>query len=459
MAIILDITEKKKIADTLNYLAYYDNLTGLPNRRLFVDRLEQAMKMADRHEKLVAVLFVDLDQFKKVNDSLGHDAGDALLKDAARRLSDCVRSSDTVARWGGDEFCLFLQDIETIDQVNIVAEKIIGRFAEPFEIKGKKMFATASLGIILYPLDDINTEDLLKNADVAMYHAKDKGRNNFQFYDNDMTAQLEQRLGLEHELRHALERQEFTLLYLPQIDVRDNRVIGIEALIRWHHPERGMVPPDQFIGIAEETGLIVPIGEWVLQQACEQAKALHDAGLPKIHVSVNLSVRQLRETMLVERISQVLETSGLEPSKLDLEITESMLMSDVDRVIQTLMDLSDLGVSISVDDFGTGHSSLAYLKQFPISTLKIDRSFIRDIPHDKDDVSITIAIINMARGLGIRTVAEGVEIREQLEFLKTQECNLMQGYYFSKPISAEKIVAMLQQEQDGNMPVRLDSAL
>jgi len=459
VAMILDITEKKKADDTLNYLAYYDNLTGLPNRSLFVDRLEQAMKVADRYEQLVAVLFVDLDKFKNINDSLGHDAGDNLLKNAAERLSSCLRSSDTVARWGGDEFCLLLQNIHHIDNVNIVADKIIERFAEPFSIKDKKMFVTASIGIILYPLDDTDVKSLLKNADTAMYHAKEKGRNNYQYYNHEMSARLEQRIELEHELRHALERDEFMLQYQPQVDIQQGRIVGIEALIRWQHPERGMVPPDEFIGIAEETGLILPIGEWVLQQACQQMQALRNTGLPSIQVSINLSVRQLRESTLVDTISQVLQQTGLDPSMLDLEITESMLMSDIDRVKKTLKQLSELGVSISVDDFGTGHSSLAYLKQFPISTLKIDRSFITDIPEDKDDVSITIAIINMARGLGIKTVAEGVEMKEQLDFLKTHECNLMQGYYFSKPVAFDEIVRLLQQEQANSSPARLGSAI
>ena len=448
VAMILDITEKKKTDDTLNYLAYYDSLTGLPNRSLFVDRLEQAMKVADRYEQLVAVLFIDLDQFKNINDSLGHDAGDSLLKEAAERLSGCMRSSDTVARWGGDEFCLLLQNIYHVDNINIVAEKIVARFAEPFDVCGKEMVVTASIGINLYPIDDTNVKSLLKNADTAMYHAKDKGRNNYQFYNREMGARLELRLELEHELRHALERDEFMLLYQPQVDVQQNRIVGIEALIRWQHPERGMVPPDQFIGLAEETGLIVPIGEWVLQQACEQTRALQDLGMPPVNISVNLSVRQLRDASLIDKVMQTLQESGLEAARLDLEITESMLMSDIDSVKQTLRDLSRLGLTISVDDFGTGHSSLAYLKQFPISTLKIDRSFIRDVPEDKDDVSITIAIINMARGLGIKTVAEGVEIAEQLEFLKTQNCNLMQGYYFSKPVSYDEIVELLREQQD-----------
>ncbi|RLA10601.1 MAG: GGDEF domain-containing protein [Gammaproteobacteria bacterium] len=447
VAMILDVTEKAKADDRLNYLAYYDDLTGLPNRYLFADRLQQALKEADRHEQLVAVLFIDLDQFKDINDSLGHDAGDSLLQEAAERLRDCTRASDTVARWGGDEFSVVLQDIQTIDNINIVADKIVQSFSSPFHIKNKTLFITASIGIILYPLDDNNVESLLKNADTAMYHAKENGRNNYQYYNHEMTVRLEQRLKLENELRQALAGNEFVLFYQPQIDIKKDTVVGLEALIRWQHPQQGLIAPDRFISAAEETGLIVPIGEWVLREACKQNQALQAFGLPPTKVSVNLSPRQLREPNLVQHVEQALQEAGLEPALLDLEITESMLMIDVERVTRALKELSAIGVTISVDDFGTGYSSLAYLKQFPITTLKIDRSFIRDIPESKDDMSITIAIINMAKGLGIKTVAEGVEIEAQLEFLKQHKCNLMQGYYFSKPIAFDEIVTLLQTEQ------------
>ena len=459
VAIILDITEKKKTDDRLNYLAYYDHLTGLPNRGLYVDRLQQAMKAADRDDHMVAILFIDLDQFKTINDSLGHDAGDTLLKEAAQRLQSCVRASDTVARWGGDEFSLVLNDVKNIENVNVVAEKLIERFSKPFHIVNKKLFVTASIGIILYPLDDSSVDSLLKNADAAMYYAKETGRNNYQFYNYEMTMRLEERTGLQIELRQALGNDEFVLFYQPQVDINSHTVVGTEALIRWQHPEKGLIPPDEFISLAEETGLIVPIGEWVLREACKQNLLLQASGLPPVKISVNLSARQLMESNLVQKFVQILDQTGHPPALLDLEITESMLMSDMDRVSQTLKELSALGIAISIDDFGTGHSSLAYLKQFPISTLKIDRSFIRDIPEDKDDMSITIAIINMANALGIETIAEGVETREQLDFLKLHKCNLMQGYYFSKPVAFDEVEKLLQQEQDDAQMARISPGI
>lgn len=442
-----DITDRKYAEDRLNYLAYYDSLTGLPNRRLFSDRLQQAMKDADRNKKVVGLLFVDLDQFKKINDSLGHSTGDLLLSEAGIRLQGCVRAHDTVARLGGDEFSLVLCNMDNTNNAIDVAQKIIRAFSKPFHIRSLSLFVTASIGIIMYPDDANSVDGLLKNADIAMYHAKDVGRNNFQFYSNDMTAKLEERLMIEGDLRQALKNEEFILVYQPQVDLTNGAVVGMEALIRWQHPQNGMIAPDRFIGIAEETGLIIPVGEWVLREACQQNRNLINSGYSPIRVSVNLSTRQLSEPNLVEVVDQALKDFKLDPALLELEITESMLMSDVDRVTNTLENLSALGVSISVDDFGTGYSSLAYLKRFPISALKIDRSFIMDIPEDKDDVSITCAIINMAAGLGIKTIAEGVETKEQLEFLKTQKCDLMQGYYFCKPITFNEIVKLLDNKQ------------
>ena len=456
VAMILDITERKKAEDKLNYLAYYDNLTGLPNRCLLIDRLQQAMKEANRNEQLVAVLFIDIDHFKKINDSMGHETGDILLKESAQRLRNCVRESDTVARLGGDEFTLVLTYMKNINDVINIAEQILEGFSKPFHIKNKNLFITASIGITLYPLDDNGTDDLLRDADTAMYHAKENGRNNFQFYNNEMTVRVEERLKLERELRDALLHDEFVLFYQPQVDIETGSIVGMEALIRWQHPYQGLIAPDHFINVVEETGLIIPIGKWVLQEACKQTQILHSSGLPPIHISVNLSARQLEDPGLVQMVDQVLKETGLEPTLLDLEITESMLMSDMNRVIQTLEELSALGINISVDDFGTGHSSLAYIKQFPITTLKIDRSFIRETPENKDDVSITVAIINMANALGLKTVAEGVETKEQLEFLKQYKCNLIQGYYFSEPIAFDEIVKLFQIEQGENKSERIN---
>jgi diguanylate cyclase (GGDEF)-like protein/PAS domain S-box-containing protein len=459
VAIILDVTEQKKTEDRLHYLAYYDSLTGLPNRHLFFNRLEQAMKEADRDERLVAVLFVDLDQFKNINDSLGHDVGDIMLKEASDRLSKCLRASDTLARWGGDEFNLVLRDLKNIHDVTVVAEKIVKNISKPYYINMKRLFITASIGITLYPFNESNVEDLVKKADAAMYYAKEAGGNNYQFFDHQMTAQLEERLELESEMRHALERDEFILLYQPQVGVDSGIVAGMEALIRWQHPKKGLITPDRFISIAEDTDLIIPIGEWVLREACKQNKILQDSGFRPIQVSVNVSARQLRESNLVQKIDQILKETGHDPALLNLEITESMLMRDVDGVIQMLNDLSALGVTISVDDFGTGYSSLAYLKRFPISTLKIDYSFIRDIPVNKDDVSITIAIINMANGLGIRTVAEGVETEAQLDFLKLHNCDLVQGYYFCRPVNINEMVHLLIKDEDNTRLMQSNPAV
>lgn len=458
VAMILDISKRKKAEDQLNYLAYYDNLTGLPNRRLFIDRLQHDIKVAQRNDLIVAVIFIDLDDFKNINDSMGHDAGDILLKEAAKRLSNCVRKSDTVARLGGDEFTFILSSLKNVNDAVLIAEKIIDSFSTPFNIQSMNLFITASVGITLYPLDDTSADGLLKNADTAMYHAKDVGRNNFQFYNHDMSNQVEERLKLVSNMQDALTRNEFVLFYQPKVDIDNNIVVGMEALIRWQHPQKGLVTPDQFINVAEESGLIIPIGKWVLQEACKQTQLLHASGLPPIHVSVNLSARQLIEPGLVQMIKEVLKETDFEATLLDLEITESMLMSDMNRVINTLEELSALGVTISVDDFGTGYSSLAYLKQFPITTLKIDRSFIRDTPDNQDDASITIAIINMANALGLNTVAEGVETKEQLGFLKNYNCNLVQGYYFSKPIAFNEIVKLFQKEQGKNKLLRINPA-
>jgi diguanylate cyclase (GGDEF)-like protein/PAS domain S-box-containing protein len=458
ICMLQDITYQKDAKDQLNYLAHYDSLTRLPNRRLLGDRLLQAMKDSDRNERLLAVMFIDLDHFKNVNDSLGHEAGDILLREASTRLKKCVRENDTVARLGGDEFTLILNGLNHANNAVNVAEKVLEEFSWPFHINNLSLCVTVSIGITMYPFDNNNVEGILRNADTAMYHAKNAGRNNFKFYNHEMTARAEKRLAMENELRQALKRGEFVLHYQPQINTRSGRIEGMEALVRWQQPERGLIGPNEFISIAEEAGLIVPIGEWVLREACRRNRDLQVSGLDPISVSVNVSASQFRDPNLVEMVDHVLKDTGLEPSLLNLEITESMLMSDVDNAARVLKELSGLGVTIAIDDFGTGYSSLSYLKRFPISTLKIDRSFVRDIPENKDDMLIIRAIISMANGLGINTVAEGVETREQLNFLKFHKCNLIQGFYFNKPLAYDDLVALLRDGQSHLLPMGMDSA-
>jgi diguanylate cyclase (GGDEF)-like protein/PAS domain S-box-containing protein len=447
VAVIQDITERKQTQERLNYLAYYDALTGLPNRSLLLDRLKQAMIESERHERLAAVLFLDLDRFKLVNDTLGHEAGDVLLKTAADRLSACVRPGDTVARMGGDEFTVVLVNVAHVDDVGRVARKILNVFAAPFLLAGQEVFVSPSVGITLYPLDDTDSEALLKNADVAMYHAKDSGRNTFQFFTPELNARSARRLGLETALRHAIERDEFRLHYQPQVDLASGKVTGVEALIRWQREGTGLVSPLEFIPLAEETGLIVPIGEWVLRTACAQNKAWQEAGLPALRVSVNIAARQFQQQNLAEIVARILQETGLDARWLTLEITESTVMRDAGAAIETLREIGALGVGLSVDDFGIGYSSLSYLKRFPLDSLKIDKSFIDDITTNPDDAAIATAIIRMAGSLKIKVVAEGVETLAQLEFLCAHGCDAMQGYYFSKPLPAAACAALLRDRQ------------
>jgi diguanylate cyclase (GGDEF)-like protein/PAS domain S-box-containing protein len=436
LAITRDITERKRAESRLSYLAQYDSLTGMPNRMLFADRLQQAMFDADRHERLVGVVFLDLDRFKNVNDSLGHDAGDQLLQEVAARLSTVVRKGDTAARLSGDEFTFVLAGMGHVDDAARVAQKILDIFAQPFHILGRELFMTASLGITLYPFDDKDVQGLLRNADVAMYRAKELGRNNYQFYTSQMTAKAIEALALESDLNRALENEELILHYQPIIDLNSGGLLGMEALLRWQHPRRGMVPPLDFIPLAEETGLIVPIGKWVLRTACRQTRLWHDAGLPRLHIAVNFSVRQFRHNHIAAMVGEALEYAGLEAKYLDVELTESILMEQAEASVDTLRALYDTGACLSVDDFGTGYSSLSYLRRFPINILKIDRSFVSDITTDPDDAAIVVMIIAMARTLGLRTVAEGVESVEQLNFLREQGCYAAQGYYIARPMPA-----------------------
>ncbi|OWW20711.1 EAL domain-containing protein [Noviherbaspirillum denitrificans] len=437
---------RRKYAQQLEYHAGHDILTGLPNRALLQDRLNQAIAYASRYCYSVWVLFVDLDRFKFVNDSLGHKAGDIVLNSVAARLQAAVRESDTVARLGGDEFVLVLP--ERLDErlTTTVVQRIMDAVAEPLVVDGHEFFLGCSTGVAVYPTDGDDPETLIKNADIAMYRAKESGRNNFQFYTAAMNERLLERLRIESDLRNALERNEFVLHYQPQIDLETGRTVGMEALIRWQHPSLGMIPPLRFIGLAEETGLIVPIGEWVLRTACAQAAAWQRAGLGPLRVGVNLSARQFAQHDLVNVIAGTLQETGLAPHLLELELTESLVMTDVDRAIGLLGELKALGVQLSLDDFGTGHSSLSYLKRLPIDALKIDQSFVRDITLTPDDAAIVASIISLAHNLRRHVIAEGVETHEQLIYLQNHGCNEMQGYYFSKPVPPDVFERLLRQD-------------
>ncbi|WP_225580573.1 EAL domain-containing protein [Pseudomonas sp. PDM16] len=440
-----DISERKASEQRIHRLAYYDALTLLPNRTLFQDRLHTALQHAERHEEWVVLMFLDLDRFKPINDSLGHAAGDRMLKDVAVRLAACVDEDDTVARMGGDEFTLLLQPRNTragaLNRAIHVAEQILASLAQPFVLQGREFFVTASIGIALSPQDGDELSQLMKNADTAMYHAKERGKNNFQFYQAEMNATALQRLELESDLRHALEQGQFLLYYQPQLSSDGKRLTGVEALLRWNHPRRGLVAPHEFIPVLEELGLIVQVGDWVIAEACRQLKAWHDADMRVPKVSVNLSARQFADGQLGMRISRVLGESGLKPASLELELTESILMRDVSETLQVLASLKRLGLSIAVDDFGTGYSSLNYLKQFPIDVLKIDRSFVDGLPGGEQDAQIARAIIAMAHSLNLAVIAEGVEAQEQLDFLRDHGCDEVQGYLFGKPMAAEQLEA------------------
>ncbi len=451
--IMRDITERKRAEDRIRHLAHYDELTGLPNRALFSQLLEQALSESKFSKKQVAVLFIDLDRFKLINDSLSHESGDTVLQQVARRLTDALPRRDTIARFGGDEFVVLMRDCKIPADAAETAQKLLTAVAQPLQVEGQEYHLTASIGISAFPGDGENAQTILKHSDIAMYRAKEHGKNNFQFYSAQMNLHSFERLVLERFLRHALEQDEFEVYYQPKIDLVTGCVTGMEALLRWMHPSMGMISPNKFIPLAEETGLIVPIGAWVLRAACAQNQAWHAEGLPPLRVAVNLSARQFAQNDLHATLVAALAETGLSPDLLELEITESVTMDNPDHAAMLLKQLKVLGIRLAIDDFGTGYSSLSYLKRFPIDNVKIDRSFIKDIPNDEDDVAITQAVIAMAHSLRLKVIAEGVESEDHVAFLRAHGCDEAQGYLFGAPMPAAEFRELLIRSKDG-LPLR-----
>ncbi|BCR06529.1 hypothetical protein DESUT3_35980 [Desulfuromonas versatilis] len=443
-SLVFDVTDRLRAEERVQYLAFHDPLTGLANRTLLSDRLERALAHSRRHGECGALCFLDVDRFKTINDSLGHQAGDQLLQRVAERLQSLLRDSDTLSRPGGDEFILLLQNLDDPDHAARVAERILGSLGHPIKLGDREVYISCSIGISLYPADSMDVDTLIQNADAAMYHAKGQGRNNYQFFQAAMTAKAQERLHLENDLRHALDRGEMQLHYQPQVEAATRKVVGVEALLRWHHPRLGMVSPAQFIPVAEETGQIIRLGEWVLFTACTQAKLWRDAGLPPLRMAVNVSGKQFRQQDFVATVDRVLAETGFDPGCLELEVTESVIMEDVQETIQTLNNLKARGIRLSIDDFGTGYSSLSYLRQFPIDRLKIDRSFVSHLPGSEDDEAIVNAIIGLAATLHLEVIAEGVETDEQVRLLTSWGCQKLQGYFFGKPLPAEALSEMFE---------------
>jgi diguanylate cyclase (GGDEF)-like protein/PAS domain S-box-containing protein len=439
-----DVSVARAMAQQMTHSAQHDFLTGLPNRMLLNDRVSHAILLAPRHLKKVALLFLDLDGFKHINDSLGHPIGDKLLQSIGRRLVDCVRSSDTVSRQGGDEFVVLLSEMEQSEDAAITARRMLHSVAEAHSINDRDLHITTSIGVSVFPDDGLDAETLIKNADIAMYQAKENGRMSYQFFKSGMNVRAVERQSIEESLRHALEYEEFTLHYQPKINLKTGDITGAEALIRWTHPVRGIVPPSQFIPVAEDCGLILPIGIWVLREACKQAKEWIDAGLPVRTIAVNISGMQFRNNKFLHDVFSILSDTGLDPSCLELELTESVLIKRADSAVSVLQSLRARGVQIAIDDFGTGYSSLSYLTKFPIDALKIDQSFVRQISTTPGDVNIVTAVIGMGQSLKLRVVAEGVETQEELSFLQAHSCEEAQGYFFSRPVPAQKFAKLLE---------------
>lgn len=435
VAIVRDLTERIATQEKLRHLAHHDSLTNLPNRLLFVDRLEHALSRRPKEEMLV-VLFMDLDRFKVINDTLGHTYGDKVLQMLGERVSNCIRKSDTLARLSGDEFAILLEDLSSPRKIAPIARYIISELARPFVVDGHELFVTASIGISISPDDGNDSQTLLKHADIAMYRSKEMGRNTYQFYSPDMSSKAFERLNLETSLRYALERKQFRLLYQPQINATTGEVIGIEALLRWQHPELGLVSSNDIIPILEDTGIIVAVGEWILSTACKQAKLWQDKYKDSLRISINLSPRQFHDDRLVSMVKYCLDSTGLSASSLELEITENIILQDKKWLNKAFRDLENMGVRFAIDDFGTGYSSLSYLKRFPINTIKIDRSFVRDVTKDSDDAAIVTAIIAMTNSLNLQVIAEGVETDGQLAFIQQKGCELIQGFLYSEPLTA-----------------------
>lgn len=447
--------KQKQAEMQIVHLAYYDALTNLPNRTLFQDRMKQALLCGERYKKISALLFLDLDNFKQINDSLGHSVGDLLLQGVASRLMSCIRKVDsatrynpdepneTVSRFGGDEFSILLSEITDVSNAAKVAQRIIEAMTKPFTLGKHEVFITTSIGISLYPSDGDTIDALLKNADSAMYHAKNQGRNNYQFYRQALNVDAVEKLSLENNLRRALDKKEFLLYYQPQVEIKTGKIVGVEALIRWQHPDKGIVAPGQFIPMAEANGLIIPIGEWVLRTACMQNKTWQTQGLAPIRIAINMSSQQFMRSDLIKTIIKILEESELEPQYLELEITESIIMKNTEDILAILSELRSMGIRFSIDDFGTGYSSLSYLKRFPLNTLKIALPFVKGLPDNQEDVAIAKTIIAIGHNLNLKVIAEGVETEEQLIFLLENHCDEFQGYYFAPPLSVEKVEKLL----------------